>query len=308
MYSVEEIVAIAAAAASSGRTAIFRSLAIGAGVVGRPGGWIYLPGGTKPVAHGWQAFAKALSGPRVGWTGKDVLVEMSKRSATPADVDAAHAAALGLNGGVVAQREQAGDDRGMHLGPGHVAPATIARAYDEALAEGAARTAGVVVAFDRIGRHGTTSLRIDSADPAEIGRQVRAHIRTNRLIASREYDVDVDVPGGVILLDGGRFGRGSISRPAAAPTLPEVEQQGDYYARFPQPRADRLAAAFEAFVELADPGGPGTSKGLIAAAERATTVTERHLVSAIAQAGIPSGSLTAIDVRRVIESLGFAIN
>lgn len=97
MLTVEEIVSLAAVAASGGRKVVFQSLAREVGVVGRPGGWIYLPGGTKPVAHGWQAFAQLLSGPRVGFTGRDLLVEMSKASVSPADLAAAERGAHAMN-------------------------------------------------------------------------------------------------------------------------------------------------------------------------------------------------------------------
>jgi len=252
------------------------ALMVATGMIVNKRGWIYwtvqgAPG--KPIAHGWAQMIASLT--RHSWNGRDLVAEMSKRSVTPADLAAAEREAYVMAEAPAGSAHGRPDLRGMHMGPGHVAPATIERARTEALAEDAERAAGVVVGFDRIGRHGTTSLRIDSADPAEIERQVRAHIRTNRLIASREYDVHVDVPGGVILLDGGRFGRGSISRPAAprGPRLTPRERT---------PRADRLAVAFRAFNAQADSGGPGTSAGVISAVESASTLTDDE-VTALAE-------------------------
>jgi hypothetical protein len=241
MLTVEEIAALATAAASGGRKVVFQSLAREVGVVGRPGGWIYLPGGTKPVAHGWQAFAQLLSGPRVGFTGRDLLVEMSKASVSPADLAAAEREAHAMNvppASAVKGRDQRRDfyrevSRRI-VGP-HSAQAEryakrqlIAELHDEALAEDARRAGQIVVGFDRIGRHGTTSLRFDVSladNLDEIVRLIRKHIRTNHLIASREYDVHVDVEAGVVLLDGGRFGRGSISGLPSRPAdeLPDCE-------------------------------------------------------------------------------------
>jgi hypothetical protein len=400
MLTVEEIVALAAHAAAGGRNFVFRDLAIAVGIHSR-NGWIYLPAGTRPAAHGWQAFAKIMSGERVGWTGRDLLVEMSKASVSPADLAAAEREAHVMLDAPAGSAHGRPDTRGMHLGPGHVAPATIEAARDEALAEGdgraqqlawresilravegpdsaqarryakrrlldklheqafaedvermlplrpsvseirAARAAeqvaahvpegSVVVGFDRVGRHGTTSLRIDSTDPDEIARQIRKHIRTNRLIASREFDVHVDIEGARVLLDGGRFGRGTIaglpSRPAdelpdcdciglTGPdgahavacrrgeairrrgiTTEHDEQAAAYAAalreyherarrgpadagRYPFERENRIAAAYTLFADLADSGGPGTARGLRAAVESASTVTETQLVHA----------------------------
>jgi hypothetical protein len=246
-------------------------------------------------------------------------------------IDEAHSEAITEN----AHRALAAhpDTRGMHLGPGHVAPATIEAARAEAADEAARRDGQLVITFDRIGRHGTTSLRFDgnlADDPDEIERLIRGHIRTTRLIASREYDVLVDIEGARVLLDGGRFGRGTIaglpSRPADE--LPDCDCQGmtgpdgahavacrrgeairrrgittehdeqaaayaaamrEYHnrARHGAPddrynfeRENRVAAAFTRFADLADSGGPGTSRGLRAAVESASTVTEAQLVRA----------------------------
>lgn len=214
MLTVDQIRELATRAADGNTNAmrVFRDLAATVGITANAG-WVTLPGGRRPFAHGWRRAAAAFAA-STGWTGKDLLVEMSKRSASPDDVAAAHdeavadAAAYAQNAEHLERSRR--DDRGMHMGPGHVAPATIATAYDEAVAEDERR----------------------------------------------------------------------LAPPTAPATLPEVEQQGDYYANVPQPRADRLAAAFERFTLLADSGGPGTSKGLIAAAERATTVTEQQVESA----------------------------
>lgn len=81
----------------------------------------------------------------------------------------------------------------------------------------------------------------------------------------------------------------------------------DYYAQFPQPRADRLAAAFAAFVELADSGGPGTTRGLIAAAELATTVPSERLIEALRDSGITPESGTVGLYSAVLDRLGFVI-
>lgn len=76
----------------------------------------------------------------------------------------------------------------------------------------------------------------------------------------------------------------------------------------PAPRAERLDVAFRRFVDLADTGGPGTSRGLIAAVEGATTVTEAQLVRAFARANRSvSGDDAVGAVRYLLRELGFAV-
>lgn len=350
MLTVTEIREVAAKAAAGDRRSItlFRELATVVGIEGRPGGWIYLPDGRRPIGHGWRAAAELFRDPR-GWTGKDLVVEMSKRSATADDIAAAEveahddAAAYAQNAAYV---ERSYDGRGMHLGIEHVAPATIAAAHDEALAEDARRRRGVgspkiVIVFDRVGarRYGD-ALRLEvpralCATPDELARAVYQHAR--RYVVSRAFDVTVDAALGLVLIEDGRFGRGTFSvcdcdgshSPVEGghsvacrarelldlfgePTLDEqhveaLAMNANPLKREPAPRAERLDAAFKAFVDLADSGGPGTSRGLIAAVEGATTVAEEQLAKAVADAGIPSHSLTALDVRRVLDLLGFAV-
>lgn len=404
MLTVEEIRTVAASAADGNRRsiALFRELCLAVGISGRSGGWIYLSTGKKPLAHGWQAAAKYFAtAARLGWTGKDLLVEMSKRSATGDDIAAAEveahddAAAYAQN---AAHIEQARDARGMHMGPGHVAPATIATAYDEALAEDAHREAlaiarsipvdgrpaevalmleaaellndehenlaalraararydeltaapaDIVVTFDRIGARWTGPaliLRLGpglAADAEALGAAIRKHVR--RHLASREFELWIDYDLGDVLIDGGRFGRGKIEGLPQVPcdcdgthaptpgghsvacrkreTLyfvdrPTLDEQHDEalamnrnpLKREPAPRAERLDAAFKRFVDLADTGGPGTSRGLIAAVEGATTVTESQLVRAFARANRSvSGDDAAGAVRYLLRELGFAV-
>ena len=238
MLTVTEIREVAAKAAAGDRRSItlFRELATAVGIEGRPGGWIYLPDGRRPIGHGWRAAAELFRDPR-GWTGKDLVVEMSKRSASPADV-----------------------------------AATIATAYDEALAEDAHREALAIAG----------SIPIDGR-PAEVTRMLEAAELLNdeheNLAALR----------------------------AARARYDELAMNANPLKREPAPRADRLATAFARFADLADSGGPGTAKGLIAAVEGATTVTAADFEQAIDVLGIPKFGTGASDALRVLKALGFAV-
>lgn len=392
MLNVAEIRQLAADAAAGNRKqlAAFRVLAIFAGLYGKSGGWIYLPGATKPIGHGWQAAAQVAADaltPRV----YALLVEMSKASCSPDDIAMAHADALiedvpcdcdgehapteGGHSVACRRREALGavgylfaeptvdeqhaealltneahgawqvtydgeggtipacrDDRGMHLGPGHVAPATIAKAYDEALVEDVERDAAagrpVRVVFERVGRTRGVSLLVDRellGDPSGFAYAVHKGVRGR--IASKSFEVDVDVERGVVLLEGGRFGRGSFPVPPADPLGEQVPVTVTAFeivdgAKVPigapreraisrgalelmhgtDPRADRLEHAFAEFTKLADSGGPGTARGLVAAVESATTISARQLAEAVSSCG-PEASLV-----RLLAALGFKIN
>jgi len=418
MLTVEEIVALAVRAAEGGRSFVFRDLARAVGIEARPGGWVYLPGGRRPVAHGWQAFARLLAGRRdwPGHAGRDLLVEMSKRSASPADVAAAEveahddAAAYAQNAAHVVGRPSDGA-RQVTAWRGRIRDAVVgypsatalrsakrrlvATAYDEALAEGAHREAlaiagsipidgrpaevtlmleaaellndehenlaalraararydeltaapaDIVVTFERVGRSYGVVVTLDGKlanDPDELRRLLRQQVRKH--IASKEFELWIDYDLGDVLIDGGRFGRGKIEGLPQVPcdcdgthapvegghsvacrkreTLymidrPTLDEQHEAalamnanpLKREPAPRAERLDAAFKAFVELADSGGPGTSRGLIAAVEGATTVTEAQLVRAFARANrsVPGDDAVGA-VRYLLRELGFAV-
>lgn len=95
--SVREIREVVRSAAQTGRTGAFRSLCLGAGVVGRRGGWVYLRGATKPIAQGWQGLAgKIMDSVGFPWSER-LIVDLIKASVTPTEVDQAHAEALAEN-------------------------------------------------------------------------------------------------------------------------------------------------------------------------------------------------------------------
>lgn len=337
------------------------ALMVATGMINNKRGWIYwtmsgAPG--KPIAHGWGQMIASLT--RHSWNGRDLVAEMSKRSVTEQDVRAAEREAYVMAEAPAGSAHGRPDTRGMNMGPGHVAPATIERAFGEVVSEQAERERGIdqrrdfyrevsarirgshsaqaeryarrqliaelheqaiaedaeraerdktiAVTFERLGRSRDLVTRIDRVyldDVDEFARQMHAFARTR--VASRHFEVEIDVERGVVLVEGGRFGRGTFPVPAA-PTPAEPEPRDPYLAQFPTPRADRLAAGFEQFNRRADSGGPGTARGVIAACESVSTVTPEQLTVAIAEAGIPRHSLTALDVGRVIELLGFAIS
>lgn len=69
------------------------------------------------------------------------------------------------------------------------------------------------VTFDRIGRRSDVDLGEFRETVAEdIARQVSRRIRAQHLLASRWFEVTVDLEEGTVFLDGGRFGRGKVFR------------------------------------------------------------------------------------------------
>lgn len=211
--------------------------------------------------------------------------------------------------------------------------------YDELTAA----PADIVVTFGRVGRSYGVVVTLDgklASDPDELRRLLRQQVRKH--IASREFELWIDYDLGDVLIDGGRFGRGKIEGLPQVPcdcdgthapvegghsvacrkreTLfmidrPTLDEQHEAalamnanpLKREPAPRAERLDAAFKAFIDLADTGGPGTSRGLIAAVEGATTVTDEQLAKAVAEVDHPVHGMTTRDVRRVLGLLGFAV-
>jgi hypothetical protein len=74
----------------------------------------------------------------------------------------------------------------------------------------------LIVKFERIGRTGTTpkaALTVHvpanlAGDPDKVAYMLFTHCR--RHLASREFNVTVDLEAREVLIDGGRFGRGQI--------------------------------------------------------------------------------------------------
>jgi hypothetical protein len=79
------------------------------------------------------------------------------------------------------------------------------------------------------------------------------------------------------------------------------------------PGGRRREDAYARFVELADSGGPGTSKGLLAAVEAATTVRRPALCMAVVTVmrrmprGATSADAVTLLLERALHDLGFAV-
>lgn len=73
-----------------------------------------------------------------------------------------------------------------------------------------------VVDFERIGRTGSTpaaALHVEvtgaNADDAQIiAETLYGHV--GKHLRSREYSISVDLPGGMVYIEGGRFGKGTV--------------------------------------------------------------------------------------------------
>lgn len=272
------------------------------------------------LQHARKVYDEHLAALPVHYMGADLLDACGGASATdrlivtPVSADVTCPACRNLLG-----RGEA-DDRGLRMGPGHVAPATVEAARDEAL-----KVDGkFVITFDRVGarRYGEAlTLTLDRellGDADEIARAVHSHAR--RYVTSRHFEVEADVEAGRVLIEGGRFGRGTFTpdrAPAVVPSEATPGQQLREYPPFadvPLPRADRLALAFTAFNEQADSGGPGTSRGLIAAVELASTVTVDDLTRmqhaagvAFARQGRGVPSILRHVLREALAAVGIAV-
>lgn len=68
------------------------------------------------------------------------------------------------------------------------------------------------VTFERVGRsHAVGEVTVESTDPAVIAEHVHRHVKP--LLRSKAYDVDVVLHAdgtGTCLIEGGRFGRGTV--------------------------------------------------------------------------------------------------